>query len=68
MLADIARPKREKKLPSVLSRNEIIKLLNSVINEKHRAILFILYSSGLRLGEVVLLKINDIDSGRMQFM
>ncbi len=60
----LPRPKKEHKLPSVLSRREVIKLLNAVRNVKHRSILMTIYSSGLRLGEVVRLKPGDIDSDR----
>jgi len=62
---NIPRPKQEKKLPEVLSQNEVIKILNALTNIKHRAILFLVYSAGLRVGEVVRLKIQDIDSDRM---
>lgn len=61
----IKRPKKERKLPEVLSQGEVLKILNTLDNKKHRAILFIVYSAGLRVGEVVRLKINDIDSERM---
>jgi len=62
---DIPRPRREKKLPKVLSRNEVKDILNALRNIKHRAFLMITYSSGLRVGEVRHLKISDIDSSRM---
>ncbi|MFZ7104664.1 MAG: site-specific tyrosine recombinase/integron integrase [Peptococcaceae bacterium] len=58
------RPKREHKLPVVLSQQEVFKILNSVENYKHRAILFLTYSAGLRVGEVVRLKVEDISSER----
>ncbi|MES9143958.1 tyrosine-type recombinase/integrase, partial [Cutibacterium acnes] len=58
-------PKRPKKLPLVLSESEVTAILNSVENIKHRAILFTIYSSGLRVGEVVKLRIEDIDKDRM---
>lgn len=61
----LPRPKKEKKLPNVLSKEEVLSLLKSVDNEKHKTILFLIYSAGLRLGEVVRLQINDIDSKRM---
>jgi integrase/recombinase XerD len=61
---DIPRPHREKKLPLVLSTDETVKILNSLKNIKHRALLMITYSSGLRLSEVCHLKITDIDSSR----
>ncbi len=62
----IERPNKEKTLPSVLSTEEVGRLLRSVDNLKHRAILMVIYSAGLRIGEVVSLKIKDIDSKRMQ--
>lgn len=61
----LPRPKKEHKLPNVLSKEEVIKILSSVQNEKHKTILFLIYSAGLRVGEVVRLQINDIDSKRM---
>jgi len=61
----IVRPPKDKKLPDVLSKNEVIKILNSLKNKKHRALLFLTYSAGLRVSEVVNLKLKDIDSERM---
>jgi integrase/recombinase XerD len=58
------RPKKEKKLPNVLSSQEVLRLLAAVQNLKHRAILYVTYSSGLRIGEVVRLKITDFDWDR----
>jgi len=55
----------EKKLPVVLDKSEIQLLLNSIQNLKHRAILSMIYSAGLRLSEVIEMKLNDIDSKRM---
>jgi len=60
-VAGIKRPKQEKKLPIVLSRQEIIKMIEITDNLKHRLIIQILYSSGLRVSELVNLKIDDID-------
>ncbi|MBW5448050.1 tyrosine-type recombinase/integrase [Cohnella sp. CFH 77786] len=57
-------PKREKKLPTVLTTAEVIRLLDSVRNIKHRTILTLIYSSGLRVGEAVKLKRQDIDPVR----
>ena len=62
---DIPRPRREKTLPVVLSREEVQKILNAHTNIKHRALLMITYSAGLRVSEVRHLKITDIDSSRM---
>ncbi|MCL0080226.1 tyrosine-type recombinase/integrase [Dehalococcoidia bacterium] len=63
-MVNLPRPKRERKLPDILSRQEVLRLLEAVQNPKHRAIMLLTYSSGLRLGEVVRLKIEDIDSAR----
>lgn len=57
-------PKREKKLPTVLSMNEVRRLLESIPNLKHRVLLTLVYSSGLRIGEAVRLKRSDIDPER----
>ena len=59
-------PKKERSLPKVLSYEEITRMLASVKNLKHFVILGLLYSSGLRVGELVALKIEDIDFDRMQ--
>ena len=63
---NIPRPRNEKKLPVVFSRQEIVTLLNAVTNLKHKAIISLAYASGLRLNEVRMLKPEDIDSQRMQ--
>ena len=65
---EIPRPKKVSQLPKVLSEKEIGRLFNSVVNLKHKAILFTAYSAGLRVSEVVHLKIRDIDSDRMQLL
>jgi integrase/recombinase XerD len=61
----IQRPRKEKKLPNVLSENEVLLILNSTENLKHKAILSLIYSAGLRRGELIKMRINDIDSKRM---
>lgn len=58
------RPKKESKLPQVLSLDEVMRVLKSVCNLKHQAILYITYSSGLRVGEVVRLRVGDCDAVR----
>jgi len=60
----IHRPKREKLLPNVLSKEEIKQILNAHSNLKHKAMLSLIYSCGLRRSEVLNLKIADIDSKR----
>jgi integrase/recombinase XerD len=62
---DIPRPKHEKKLPLVLSKQEVQKILDAHSNIKHKALLMITYSAGLRVSETRHLKISDIDSSRM---
>lgn len=62
----IDRPKKEKTLPVVLSEEEIIEIISSIKNIKHKAIIMTIYSAGLRISECVHLKIKDIDSNRMQ--
>jgi site-specific recombinase XerD len=63
---ELARPKRSRKLPNVLSPEDIVALLQVTKNLKHRAIIALLYSSGLRVGEVTGLKLSHIDIGRTQ--
>lgn len=59
------RPKSEKKLPQVIDHNHIIAQLSTIKNIKHRSILTLTYSVGLRVSEIINLKIEDIDSKRM---
>ncbi|WP_115462128.1 site-specific tyrosine recombinase/integron integrase [Winogradskyella aurantiaca] len=61
----IERPRPEKKLPVVLSQDEIKRMLQLTTNIKHKCILSLLYSAGLRRGELLNLKPADIDSARM---
>ena len=63
---DIPRPKKPGLLPKVLSERELEKMFMGVQNLKHKALLFTAYSAGLRVSEVVSLRLSDIDSGRMQ--
>ena len=58
-------PRGEKKLPTVLSSEEVGRLLNVLSNPKHRAALMTAYAAGLRVSEVVALKLTDIDADRM---
>lgn len=62
----IPRIKREKKLPVVLAKEEVKAILSEVKNIKHKTILTLIYSAGLRVGEAINLKVSDIDSKRMQ--
>lgn len=63
-IALIHRPKREKKLPNVLSKEEIKSILEAPSNIKHKAMLSLIYACGLRRSELLNLKISDIDSKR----
>lgn len=62
LVLTIRRPHSEKRLPEVMSEREVMELLAQVKNPKHRCILSLIYSAGLRVGEVVALRIEDIDS------
>lgn len=62
----VDRPKREKTLPVVLSEDEICAIIAATANLKHKTILMTIYSAGLRISEAINLKIEDIDSQRMQ--
>lgn len=56
----IPYPKEEQDLPVILSRQELVKLFNACDNTKHRMMLMLCYSSGLRRNELLNLKIDDI--------
>ena len=62
----VERPRRDRKLPLVLNEEEISRVIKLVTNIKHKALIMIIYSAGLRLSEVLNLRITDIDSKRMQ--
>jgi len=62
---ELHRPHKEQKLPKVISKNDVKRILNSCTNIKHKSILMLIYSAGLRRSELINLKISDIDSERM---
>lgn len=62
----IKRPRKEKKLPTVLSREEALRLITVLANIKHRAILTLAYTTGLRRNELLGLKLPHIDFDRNQ--
>jgi site-specific recombinase XerD len=62
---DLVRVSRPRNLPVVLSRDEVVRLLNATTTLKHQAALSVAYGAGLRVGEVAMLKVRDIDSERM---
>ena len=65
---DIPRPKKPSKLPKALAVQDVRKMLASVENTKHKLLLMLCYGMGLRVSELVKLKITDIDSARMQVL
>ena len=63
---EIPRPKKALQLPRLLNEKELANLFNALANKKHKTMLFTAYSAGLRVSEIVNLKLKDIDSSRMQ--
>lgn len=63
---DLKRPRKDRYLPTILSKEEVISLLQASRNLKHRAILALIYSCGLRVGELINLKLAHIDIARRQ--
>ncbi|MBL7768308.1 MAG: tyrosine-type recombinase/integrase [Flavipsychrobacter sp.] len=66
MFFEISRPKKPSQLPKLLNEDELARLFNALENRKHKAMLFTIYSAGLRVSELVRLKLGDIDANRMQ--
>ncbi|GGH03950.1 hypothetical protein GCM10011416_23810 [Polaribacter pacificus] len=62
----LERPKKSRILPTVLSQNEVIRLLQVTKNLKHRTVLALLYSAGLRIGELLAMELRHIDISRRQ--
>ncbi|MEM4330420.1 MAG: tyrosine-type recombinase/integrase [Candidatus Pacearchaeota archaeon] len=58
---NIRRPKKEKKLPSVLSKEEVSRLLNVINNKKSNLMVSLLYACGLRVSELINLEVNDLN-------
>ena len=65
---EIDRPLKERKLPKVLSEEEVARILSNIANLKHRAIIMTIYSAGLRISEVLNLRIEDILSDNQMIM
>ena len=65
VLEELHRPKNAKTLPNVLSKEETFKLIEVTTNLKHKTLLALIYSAGLRISEAINMKITDIDSQRM---
>jgi integrase/recombinase XerD len=63
-LCQVERPEKPDRLPTVLSKQEVQKILRGTDNLKHRCLLQLLYAGGLRIGELINLKITDVQSDR----
>jgi len=61
----VPRPNREFRLPNVLSEDEVVRIIKSIQNIKHKCIISLIYSAGLRRSELLNLRVNNIDSDRM---
>jgi site-specific recombinase XerD len=64
-VAEMPYPKRPDSLPTVLTQDEVARLINAALTPVHRIVLMLLYSTGLRRAELTRLQVKDIDSGRM---
>lgn len=62
---DFTRPRKQKKLPRVIEKSAILEKIDNIENIKHKAILSLMYGTGLRASELLGLKVSDIDSNRM---
>ena len=65
MVPHLPYPRRKRRQPVVLSREEVARLLKAIRNMKHRTVAMTLYGAGLRLSEALGLELEDIDSDRM---
>ena len=62
---DFSRPRNEKHLPQIIDSDKIITSISNIMNLKHKSIISLAYSVGLRVSEIINIKIVDIDSKRM---
>ncbi|MGB3181219.1 MAG: site-specific tyrosine recombinase/integron integrase [Cyclobacteriaceae bacterium] len=65
IVIDLERPRKRKQLPTVLSKSEVRLIVNAISNLKHKVMIMTLYGGGLRISELINLKITDIDSSNM---
>ena len=65
-LTKLPRPRKEKKLPSILSKETVVKIIESAATFKQQVLLTFVYVTGARLSETIHVKIEDINSHRMQ--
>lgn len=63
-LNQVERPEKPERLPQVLSKQDVLKILSATDNLKHRCLLQLLYAGGLRIGEVINLRLTDVQSER----
>ena len=61
---EITRPKKDKYLPTVLNKTEIKNIINSIDNIKHKTMIMLIYSAGLRVSEASKMRVQDIDFER----
>jgi len=66
VIPTVIYPRKEKTLPAVMSAEEIARVISTIGNVKHRCIVMLLYSTGIRLSELAHLRITDIDSKNMR--
>lgn len=59
------RPRREATLPRVLSKSEVLLLAEAIANRKHRLAVLLMYASGIRVSELVALRVGDVDLSRL---
>ncbi len=62
----VPRPRKEKRLPDILSKEDVIKIINHAVNFKHQVFLTFIYATGVRLSEALDTKISDVDGNRRQ--
>ena len=65
---ELVRPKKSKKLPNILSQEEVLKIIGVTQNLKHKAILALIYSCGLRISELINLKLENFNIDRKQLV
>jgi site-specific recombinase XerD len=65
---ELVRPKKDKFLPTVLAKDEVIELIRVTKNLKHRAVIAMIYSCGFRISELINLELRDIDINRRQIL
>ena len=59
----IPRAHKEKRLPTVLSKDEARRMVDGTVNQKHKCMLQLLYGTGMRVGELVRLRMGDVENG-----